>query len=106
MVLLLDTRARHLTPYEVAWYRWRREWMRGPGGLLPYEISRSIGPRLWRSWLIAQWLLGKGAKKLLRKLRKVSVMVGARDLPPPGARARLYVNMFKSYRPQPLNSRG
>ena len=106
MVLLLDTRARHLTPYEVAWYHLRREWMRGPGGLLPYEISRSIGPRLWRSWLITQWLLGKGTKKLLRKLRKVSVMVGARDLPSPGARARLYVNMFKSYHPQPLNSRG
>src|SRR6185369_11741291 len=52
------------------------------------------------------WLLGKGAKKLLRKLKKVSVMVGAQDLPSPGARARLYVNMFKSYHPRPLNSRG
>jgi hypothetical protein len=103
-VLLLDTWARHATPYEIAWYHWRREWMRGPGGLLPYEIARSIGPRLWRSWLITQWLLEKGAKKLLRKLRKV--IVGGPDLPLAGMRIKLYANMLKSYHPQPLNSRG
>jgi thioesterase domain-containing protein len=42
----------------------------------------------------------------LRKLRKVSVMFGTRDLPSPHAQGRLYVNMLKSYHPQPLNSRG
>jgi thioesterase domain-containing protein/acyl carrier protein len=106
MVLLLDTWARRPTAYEVAWYHWRREWMRGPRGALPYEIARSIGPRLWRSWLITQWLLGKGANKLLRKLRKASIIVGGRNLSSLDMQIRLYANMLKSYHPQPLNSRG
>jgi thioesterase domain-containing protein/acyl carrier protein len=107
MVLLLDTWARRPTSYEVVWYQWRRDWMRVLDGLPPNEISGSIRPRLWRSWLVTQWLLGKAANKLFPEAKKVSVMFGEQESPSSWAlQERLYLKIIKSYRPRPLSSRG
>jgi amino acid adenylation domain-containing protein len=107
MVLLLDTWARYPRSYEVVWYQWRRDWMRELDRLPPYEISGSIGPRFWRSWLITQWSLRKVAKRVFGEAKKASVMFGGQYSPSPaGLAERLYSNILKSYHLRPLNSRG
>lgn len=106
MVLLLDTWAKRPNAYEAACCYWGREWMGRSVGLLRCEASRPMGLRILRSWLVAQWLLGKGVNRALREVAKISAKVGARHLPSPVMRDILYGKMANSYRPQALNSRG
>ena len=80
--------------------------MRGQVGLLRCEASRPMGLRILRSWLAAQWLLGKGVNRALREVAKASAKVGVRHLPSTVMRDILYGKMANSYHPQALNSRG
>jgi amino acid adenylation domain-containing protein len=111
MVILIDTPARRPTARQVARQQWRENWTRTLHGPASERFSHSIGSRLWRSWLVAQWMLGQEITKMVRaivpKPDQLSVIIDEQGVPVPWRYLnRLYAKVANSYKPLRLESRG
>jgi thioesterase domain-containing protein len=107
-VVLIDTDAKPLNRYKLAWQIWRANGFSADGAL------HSLGSRMKSTWHTSWWLLGKVKKRLQSyfnrpevDLQTLSGVLDEQGMPLPwGLLDRLYREMDKTYRFRRLDSRG
>jgi thioesterase domain-containing protein len=111
LVILIDAPAKRPTVRQVAWQQWRKHWTRTVDEPASEQSSHSIGSRLWRSWLVTQWMLGQQMKSMVRPLVQKptdhSSIFDEQGVPVPWQYLnRLYAKLANSYEPRRLEGRG
>jgi thioesterase domain-containing protein len=112
LVILIDTRARPLNPYQLAWNAWRQNWKQDQNGLA--GSLQSLPSRIRSAWHTAWWLLGKAQKRLRPYLTRTEPnltqptgLFDEHGVPIPwGLAERLYREIDRSYQLRRLSSRG
>ena len=113
-VVLIDTEARPVSQYKLAWQIWRQGWRHPAKGSSANRVSRSLGSSVRNTWHTSWWLLGKARKKLQSYFNRpevdldtLSSVLDEQGMPVPwGLLDRLYREMDKTYRFRRLDSRG
>ena len=112
-VVLIDTEARPVNRYKLAWQIWRQEWKQPANGASGEGFLQSFGSRARRTWDTSWWLLGKAGKRARSYLERpkldletLSGVLDEQGMPVPWAILdRLYGEMDKTYRFRRLDSR-
>jgi len=113
-VILIDTEARSMNRYKLAWQILRQDWKQPANGQSADGVVQSLGSRVKSAWHTSWWLLGKARNKLRAYFKRpeldLSTLSGVLDeqgMPVPWAiLERLYIEMDKTYQFQRLDCRG
>jgi thioesterase domain-containing protein len=113
-VILIDTQARPVNRYKLAWQIWRQDWKQPESGASQDGVARSLGARMRNAWHTTGWLAGKVGKRLKSYLRPpeddLSTLSGVLDeqgMPLPwGLLDRLYAVIDRPEDLRRLNCRG
>jgi len=112
-VVLIDTEARSLSRYKLAWQILRQDWKQPASGPSADGVAQSLGARVKSTWHNSRWLMGKAGNKLRGYFKRpeldLSTLSGVLDeqgMPLPWAiLERLYIEMDKTYQFRPLECR-
>jgi len=113
-VILIDTDAKPLNRYKLAWQMWSHDWKQPSNGSLKNKGVTSLASRIRSSLNTTGWLLGKARKRFQSyfthaepDLTLLSGVFDEHGAPVPWALLdRLYMEIDKTYRFRGLNSRG
>jgi len=113
-VILIDTQARPINRYKLAWQIWRHDWQEGASGAANDGAPRSLGARVRNTWHTTWWLAGKVRKRLgsylnppKPDLQTLSGVLDERGMPLPwGLLERLYGAIDKPEDLRGLECRG